>query len=273
MFADTRAQRQIESLEIYCPNIKIGCRAVVKVSEIPRHLLRENGCSFQKVKCPKKCGREVYRSHMQYHIERTCDLRPLKCKYCAKDYPYKVCTTEHLDECPAFPLPCPNNCGTVGIMRKTLPKHRSTCPLEVTDCKYKSVGCNFSGIREPMEHHMITYVRRHLYLTKVCLEESKVKLSTSEARIEDMERKQVDTEERLAKTEITLSASEDCLYATEKKLAVSKERLLAAEMKLATAEERLVAMERKQAATEDRLHAMEMRLPVLGRKLNHATSN
>ena len=53
----------------------------------------------------------------------------------------------HYDECPAYPLTCPNICGVENIKRQDMADHHSKCPQEPVECPFAETGCKVYGIR------------------------------------------------------------------------------------------------------------------------------
>lgn len=52
------------------------------------------------------------------------------------------CSQNHQQQCPHFPMQCPNRCGTPGITRETLMAHvKEGCSTAMVLCPFKEAGC------------------------------------------------------------------------------------------------------------------------------------
>ena len=72
---------------------------------------------------------------------------------------------QHLEECPKFPLPCPNCCNTsITILRENLNAHEEVCPLAKVKCRYYELGCNSFITRRDLKGHNKPNVQYHLNL-------------------------------------------------------------------------------------------------------------
>ena len=104
-----------------------------------------------------------------------CKYRPYKCEHCDHEDTYQAITVgtkykgwslfgtrSHYDECPEYPLPCPNKCGAKNIKRKDMAGHRESCPLEPLDCPFKDAGCTESIARKDMDSHMERNTQQHI---------------------------------------------------------------------------------------------------------------
>ena len=70
--------------------------------------------------------------------------------------------SNHLSECPEYPLDCPNECGEKNIKRKDM---KDSCPLEPLDCPFQYVRCTAGKIaRRDMDTHCQENTQHHLKL-------------------------------------------------------------------------------------------------------------
>ena len=176
VFEDRNAHRCITNLTVYCPNRKDGCGKEMDHSDIENHLTSDNGCSFHIVECGNKCGHKERRATVKKHMTNECRLRRQKCQYCPLVSSHEQVTGAHLEECPNYPLNCPNRCGARGITRSTVPAHREVCPLQRVECEYKRFGCAVVLPRKDGAEHLKTSVQAHLQMTKRRVEEQEVRL-------------------------------------------------------------------------------------------------
>jgi len=147
-------KREINDLEIQCTKQGLGCQWVGELSSLQTHLDSDKGCGYVEVQCSNKCGAKMKRKELKAHLERQCPLRKIQCQYCHYEDTYQTITSKHYDECPHYPLPCPNKCGTTGIRRADMDNHRSRCELEPVECEFREAGCKVDLVRKDFESHM-----------------------------------------------------------------------------------------------------------------------
>ena len=180
--------RYINELHIRCTNEEEGCEWVGELGALKDHLHSENGCAYVRLTCPH-CEKHnsisrftsmcnlVRRKDLKTHMNK-CKYRPYKCEHCNHQDTYEAITggtvhafssstetfyiVNHYDECPEYPLPCPNKCGAENIERKDMDGHRIFCLLELLDCPFKDAGCNEKMARKDMESHMEHYTQQHI---------------------------------------------------------------------------------------------------------------
>ena len=187
VFRDRNARQHITSLTVYCPNWRDGCGKEMDLSEVENHLTSDNGCSFQIVECGNKCGQKERRATVKKHMTNECRLRRRKCQYCPLVSSHEQVIGAHLEECPNYPLNCPNRCGARGITRSTVPGHREVCPLQRVECEYKRFGCAVVLPRKDIAEHLKTSVQTHLHMTKRRVEEQEVRLQEQEVQLKNVE--------------------------------------------------------------------------------------
>ena len=159
------------------------------VSAAVNHL---EGCPYLPTACPLGCvcldgEREgqvarLERRHIPGHVRDSCPLRVVTCEFCEGEVKASE-VNPHLEDCEAFPLPCPNGCAREGedevrgVKRRDLTVHLDThCPLQKVQCPYRDHGC-----REEMERRLIgTHEREFLHIHfKLSMTEMKLKLNQS----------------------------------------------------------------------------------------------
>ena len=159
-------ERVVKSLRVFCTNKDKGCDWQGEINNITGHLEGSDGCSFEEVKCSNDCGLLLQRQHIPDHVDNECPYRQVHCQYCNVLAWHQFIKSEHVKQCPKFPLPCPNNCGIGDICREDMEHHRQKCPLEVVQCEYYSVGCHVTMVRKDMHIHEKKKMEEHLLLTK-----------------------------------------------------------------------------------------------------------
>ena len=193
VFPDKRAYRDVHNLLVYCPNT---CGKKMELSAVENHLMFDNGCPDQIVECGNKCGHKERRVTVKKHMTNECRLRREKCKYCPLVSTQEEVTGAHLEECPNYPLNCPNRCSAGGITRSTVPAHREVCPLQRVECEYKQFGCTVVLPRKDIAEHLKTSVESHLQLTKRRVEEQEVRLQEQEVRLKKEMEERAERSER-----------------------------------------------------------------------------
>ena len=187
VFPDKRAYRDVRNLLVHCPNT---CGKKMELSAVENHLTSDNGCPDQVVDCSNKCGHKERRATVKKHMTNECRLRRQKCQYCPLVSSHEQVTGAHMEECPNYPLNCPNKCGARGITRSTVSAHREVCPLQRVECEYKQFGCAVVLPRKDAAEHLKTSMQAHLQMTKRRVEEQEVRLQEQETRLKDMEEKE-----------------------------------------------------------------------------------
>ena len=159
------------------------------VSAAVNHL---EGCPYLPTACPLGCvclegEREgqvarLERRHIPGHVRDSCPLRVVTCDFCEGEVKASE-MNPHLEDCEAFPLPCPNGCAREGedevreVKRRDLTVHLDThCPLQKVQCPYLDHGC-----REEMERRLTdTHEREFLHIHfKLSMTDMKLKLNES----------------------------------------------------------------------------------------------
>ena len=159
-----QVDRTIRCLTIYCSNKKKGCQWQGEVNTITSHLNSRDGCQFQDVSCPNDCGVAYQRQKLTNHIEIECPRRKINCRYCHDKVEHRFIESQHKDECPKLPLPCPNKCEVETIPRDGVEEHIKICPLQQIQCKYYIVGCEATITRKDQEKHNKEMMEEHLSL-------------------------------------------------------------------------------------------------------------
>ena len=220
VFEDRNAHQRITSLTVYCPNQCDGCDKIVDLSEVENHLTSNHGCLFHVVECGNKCGHpRAWRSCIAQHMTNECRLRRQRCRYCPLVSSHEQVTGAHLEECPNYPLNCPNKCGARGITRSTVPAHREVCPLQRVECEYKRFGCAVVLPRKDIAEHLKTSVQAHLQMTKRRVEEQEVCHQEQEVRLQEQEMRLQEQEVRLQEQKVRLQEQEARLQGMEATLA------------------------------------------------------
>ncbi|XP_065887461.1 TNF receptor-associated factor 3-like isoform X1 [Dysidea avara] len=129
-----QADRAIRSLHVFCTNKEKGCEWQGEVNNIINHLGNSDGCQFEDVTCSNDCGKCLQRQYLTGHVEDECVRRKVECQYCHITREHQFIENEHKEQCPKFPIACPNKCKADNIPREDIDEHRKMCPLEEVTC-------------------------------------------------------------------------------------------------------------------------------------------
>ena len=187
IFPDADRQRYIRGLQVYCSNKKYGCTWKGELKNLSGHInkgKREGDCQFEVAKCcywkhlsfKGSCNVKRKRANLVNHEENKCRRRPYTCQYCGYEDTYWVITGDHYDECPRYPVPCPNKCDPKKtIPRKEVDAHiKNDCPLVPVACELCWAGCTARPQRKDTEQHKTSNQIQHLtLLAKACRKLSK----------------------------------------------------------------------------------------------------
>ena len=161
IFPNKGLQRSLLAFEVYCQNMKYGCKWSGELGKLEQHLnviqptvpssdIYRHGCAYVTLYCKYKCGEKIARKNLQEH-EENCQQRPQKCKYC-KSYesPYDQ-MYHHFASCSFYPVRCPNKCTDVSFQRHKLDQHlNEECPMIIEKCK----NCQSEISRQNMPNHI-----------------------------------------------------------------------------------------------------------------------
>ena len=187
-FCNKQINREVQGLQMYCTSKKKGCEWKGEVKDMRDHIENSDGCQFEEVKCPNECEEMIQRQVLSRHLQLECQHRKVECQYCHDKIKLLIADGTHLEECPKFPLPCPNHCDAVGmILREDMEAHRKECPLEMIQCEYHNVGCEVRMLRKRQREHGEENMEKHLRMTKVELASTKAELVSANNRLDNIE--------------------------------------------------------------------------------------
>ncbi len=132
-FIDKSILRDIEELQVECPNKQSGCQEKITRGKLKQHLATK--CTHVTIECTSKCGDIMFRQDLQDHLNEHCQKREINCQYCGKKGLYTKITTTHIRTCTHYPIECPNNCQEDDIKRKDLQQHLNE------ECVKRKVNC------------------------------------------------------------------------------------------------------------------------------------
>ena len=152
-----QADRAIRSLHVFCTNKENGCEWQGEVNDIVNHLGNSDGCQFEDETCSNDCGKCLQRQYMTGHVEDECVRRKVDCQYCHITGEHQFIEGEHKEQCPKFPIACPNKCEADNIPHEDIDEHRKVCPLEEVTCPN---DCEMTLQRQYLTTHVKMECRR-----------------------------------------------------------------------------------------------------------------
>ena len=150
-----------------CPKFPLPCPNKCDVGSVPRQDMTEHRkmCPLEEVECSNKCGKILQRQYLDNHLETKCPRRIVNCQYCQLTGEHQFIEGRHKEQCPKFPVPCPNNCDIgLKVSREDMDAHRKECPLETVQCQYQCVGCDDVMVRKYQREHNKENMEEHLAL-------------------------------------------------------------------------------------------------------------
>ena len=163
-FPNKQADRIVRGLHVYCTNRGKGCTWLGEINNIDEHLKDSEGCRFVEANCYNYCGKLLQRRHLTDHVENDCIYRKVNCRFCSVTGEHHFIEGPHKQICIRRPLPCPNKCD-IPTAASDLAEHLKTCPLELTECEYHTVGCKAKITRKNQKKHNMETMEEHLSLT------------------------------------------------------------------------------------------------------------
>ena len=225
-FLNKALKREIDNLEIRCTKQGLGCQWVGELSSLQTHLDSDKGCGYIAVQCSNKCGVKMKCKELKAHLGRQCSLRTIQCQYCNYEDTYQTITSKHYGECPHYPLPCPNKCGTTGIRRADMDYHRSRCELEPVECPFHEAGCKVNVVRKEFDSHMSRNQQNHLLVLLGAYQETKRELDENRKELDESCTKLDQCQRELDESRTKLHNTSLKLLETRKELEESKPNLL-----------------------------------------------
>ncbi|KAL5503180.1 hypothetical protein EMCRGX_G010087 [Ephydatia muelleri] len=257
-FRDTHFEQRVGNLKIHCPHFRRGCKWIGELSQAKQHLTAEQGCPFEAISCPTKCGQQVSRRDLREHMTKQCTLRKIQCQYCNHENTFYVITGSHSSVCPNYPVPCPNKCGIKGVKRSELNKHELQCPMRTATCPYSEAGCKEKLFVKDVAEHMANSVIQHLGMVSKAFESFKERAETAE---KEAEKAHKELAEATKKAEDTQQNYEKTLRAVNSN---------AEELVKTCTESQKVAVQSIRSLTDQTFHVKEMGKPVVFQMVNYS---
>ena len=122
---DAKTKRYVEGLKVFCLHKLLGCTWTGELRSLEQHLVKDirKGCPFTELQCSNGCGVVMQRRLVEGHLKSECELREVKCEYCNTTGSYQWINSSHCEECPKYPVECPNHCEVGHVRREEISGH------------------------------------------------------------------------------------------------------------------------------------------------------
>ncbi|CAF1654076.1 unnamed protein product [Adineta ricciae] len=179
---DKNLQKEIQNLEVYCTNKEKGCTWNGTLRESQVHI---ESCEFVTIECPNQCGASFERRFKTKHQDEDCAKRMTACEFCKERIPLEN-EIAHLNICPEFKVPCPNQCSDKEYPRREVQNHlENECPKQEIHCPFTDCGCEYLGRRPDIAVHMKENPGIHLNMAGKTITLQKKALQLYDERIKE----------------------------------------------------------------------------------------
>ena len=143
--------RDIKALGVKCNNHLNCCHWQGTIGTLDQHL---DKCNYAMVECPNKCGDNLLRKDILFHLVQLCSGRQYKCPDCSMKDVYRVINGPHQDVCERKKVECENKKCDCILERRLVQDHvAQDCDYTEVSCKYALLGCEKKMIRKDMKKH------------------------------------------------------------------------------------------------------------------------
>ena len=228
---DKRTERGVLNLKVFCPHKHQGCEWIGELRSMENHMKKNStnniGCPFTEVQCSNGCGVVMQRRLVEGHLKSECELREVDCEYCNTTGSYQWINNSHQEECPKYPVECPNHCEVGHVRREEMGVHLEGCPLAIVECPYAVVGCESVVRRKEETEHVRRSVMQHMEYNKKAFlatqESFQKRLETKEQELENIKRVLQTNRDRLNIKEQEVTNIKKDLQDTKDKLKESQQ--------------------------------------------------
>ena len=170
---DKRTERYVLNLKVFCHHKYQGCNWIGELQALDDHVNKNSnnniGCPFTELWCSNGCGVVMQRRLVEGHLKSECELREVNCEYCNTTGSYQWINSSHQEECPKYPVECPNHCEVRHVTREEMGGHLEECPLTIVECPYAAVGCESVVRRKEQMEHVMRSVGQHMECNKTTI--------------------------------------------------------------------------------------------------------
>ena len=126
--------------------------------------------------------------------------------------------SSHHEECPKYPVECPNHCEVGHVKREEISRHLEECPLAIVECPYAAVGCESVVRRKEEMEHVMGSVGQHMEYNKNGILANQNRLDVKEQEMENVKQDLQATKDKLIAKEQELDDVKRDLQATRDRL-------------------------------------------------------
>jgi len=94
-------------------------------------------------------------------------------------------SSSHEEECPKYPVECPNHCETGRVRREEMSGHLEECPLAIVKCPYAAVGCDSVVRRKEKMEHVTESIGQHMEYNKNTILDTQNELARLKSTMND----------------------------------------------------------------------------------------
>ena len=198
---DKKTKRSVLNLKVFCPHKYQGCTWIGELRSMEDHVNENSnnniGCPFTELQCSNGCGVVIQRRLVEGHLKSECELREVKCEYCNTTGSYQWITSSHREECPKYPVECPNHCEVGHVRREEISGHLEECPLAIVECPYAAVGCESVVRRKEEMEHVMGSVGQHMEYNKNTILSNQNRLDVKEQEMKNVKQDLRATKDKL----------------------------------------------------------------------------
>ena len=225
---DAKTKRYVGSLKVFCPCKSLGCTWTGELRSLEEHLVKDidnkRGCAFTELQCSNGCGVVMQRRLVERHLKSECELREVKCEYCNTTGSYQWINSSHHEECPKYPVECPNHCEVGHVRREEISGHLEECPLAIVECPYAAVGCESVVRRKEEMEHVMGSVGQHMEYNKNVILANQNRLVVEEQELENIkEDLQVTKDKLIAKEQELEDVKRDLVTKEQTMVSINKD--------------------------------------------------
>ena len=241
---DKKTGRHVLNQKVFCPHKYHGCTWIGELRSMEDHVNENDssnsiGCPFTELQCSNGCGVVMQRRLVEGHLKSECELREVKCEYCNTTGSYQWINSSHHEECPKYPVECPNHCEVGHVRREEINGHLEECSLAIVECPYAAVGCESVVRRREEMEHVMGSVGQHMEYNKNAILANQNRLDVEEQEMKNLKQ--------------DLRATKDKLIAKEQELDDITRNLQATRDRLDTKEQTMVSINKDLQDTKDKL--------------------
>ncbi|XP_033924606.1 TNF receptor-associated factor 4 isoform X1 [Melopsittacus undulatus] len=175
-----------EHVQHGCPKRRVKCEFCASDFTGEAFEGHQGTCPQESVYCENKCGARMMRRLLSQHTLTECPKRTQPCTYCAKEFVFDT-IQNHQYQCPRYPVPCPNQCGTPSIAREDVPTHlKESCSTAMLLCPFKEAGCKHRCPKLAMGRHLEESTKVHLGMVCVLVSRQRQEILELRRDVEEL---------------------------------------------------------------------------------------